>query len=354
MTQNSTSMQRVLTSIGHREPDRVPLFLLFTMHGAKELGLPIGQYLSSSQHVAAGQIRLLEKFGHDCLYPFFYAAVETEAFGGEVLYFDDGPPNAGRPLLADLDAISRLTPPVVRDSPCLVRVLECERLLKAHAGDRVPIVGVVMSPFSLPVMQMGFERYLELIYERRDLFDRLMQINEAFCVAWANAQLEAGATAICYFDPVSSPTIIPPELYRQIGQPVAARTIARIKGPTATHFASGRTMAVIEDVVATGTAIIGASAIDDLAAVKHASRNRLTVLGNLNGIEMRNWSHAQAVAAVRAAIAAAGPGGGFILSDNHGEIPWQVPDDVLFAVAESARTWGTYPLAWTDPIHRSE
>ena len=32
-----TSMQRVLTALGHREPDKVPLFLLTTMHGAKEM-----------------------------------------------------------------------------------------------------------------------------------------------------------------------------------------------------------------------------------------------------------------------------------------------------------------------------
>jgi len=33
-----TSLERVLTTLGHNEPDRVPLFLLLTMHGAKELG----------------------------------------------------------------------------------------------------------------------------------------------------------------------------------------------------------------------------------------------------------------------------------------------------------------------------
>ena len=173
-----------------------------------------------------------------------------------------------------------------------------------------------------------------------------MRVNEHFCVEWANAQLAAGATAICYFDPVSSPTIIPPALYRELGQPVAMRTLARVKGPTATHFASGRTSAIIPDVAATGTALLGVGNTEDLEAVKAACRNRMTVLGNLNGIEMRTWTGAEAAAAVKAAIAAGGPGGGFILSDGHGEIPWQVPDDVLFAVAEAARTWGQYPLTW--------
>ena len=35
------SMERTLTTLGHREPDRVPLFLLANMHGAKELGLSL-------------------------------------------------------------------------------------------------------------------------------------------------------------------------------------------------------------------------------------------------------------------------------------------------------------------------
>ena len=41
-----TSLQRVLTTLGHQEPDRVPLFLLPTMHGARELGLSIKEYFS--------------------------------------------------------------------------------------------------------------------------------------------------------------------------------------------------------------------------------------------------------------------------------------------------------------------
>ncbi len=91
-------------------------------------------------------------------------------------------------------------------------------------------------------MQMGFDHYLDLIFEQPARFQRLMQVNEMFTVAWANAQLAAGATAICYFDPVASTTIIPRDVYRKTGQQVAMRTLSRIKGPVATHLASGRTL----------------------------------------------------------------------------------------------------------------
>jgi uroporphyrinogen decarboxylase len=314
------------------------------MHGSKELGLSIKEYFSRAEHVVEGQLRMRRKYRHDCVYNFFYAAVEVEAWGGEVIYSEDGPPNSGLPFLRRAEDIEHLAPSRIRETPCLVKVLHAHEQMKAKLGDEAPIIGVVMSPFSLPVMQMGFDKYIELMYERPELFDHLMKLNEEFCVAWANAQLASGATAICYYDPVSSTTIIPPEKYLSAGFPVAKRTIARIKGPVATHMASGRCLPIIQDVAETGTAMIGVSALEDLSEIKRACAGKLTVFGNLNGIEMRKWTPARAEEAVKQAIDAAGPGGDYILSDNHGEIPFQVPDEVLLAISDAVRTWGTYPL----------
>jgi uroporphyrinogen decarboxylase len=316
------------------------------MHGAKELGMTIREYFSKPQNVAEGQLRLRRRYGHDFLYGFFYGAVDVEAFGGEVVYCDDGPPNSGLPLIRKPEDIRKLEPPRVVDAPCLVKVLKAIELMKSKVGDEVPIIGVVISPFSLPVMQMGFDKYIELIYEQPELFSLLMSVNETFCTEWANAQLKAGATAICYFDPVSSPTILPREIYLETGFGIARRTLASINGPTATHMASGRCLSILDDLARTGTSIVGVSAMEDLAGLKASSAGKLTLLGNLNGIEMRRWTTQEAEAKVKEAIAAAGAGGGFILGDNHGEIPWQVPDQVLMALSEALDTWGRYPLDW--------
>lgn len=343
-----TSLQRVLTALGHSEPDRVPFFLLVTMHGARELGLSIRDYFSRAENVADGQLRMREKYRHDCLYTFFYAPIEVEAWGAEVLFSEDGPPNSGEPLIKNYSAIEKLVPPVVEDSRILRKVLSATEQLKARTGGDVPIIGVVMSPFSLPVMQMGFDHYLNLIHEEPAILEKLMRVNEEFCVSWANSQIRAGATAICYFDPVSSSTIIPRELYRQTGFPVAQRTMARIEAPLAIHFASGRCLPILKDVAATGPAVAGVSSEEDLGELKSAAGGKLSLLGNLNGIAMRHWSRSEAETAVKDAIAKAGPGGGFILSDNHGEIPWQVPEEVLSAISEAVHRWGRYPLRWTE------
>lgn len=342
-----TSMQRTLTALEQQEPDRVPLFLLTTMHGAKELGLTIRDYFSRAEHVVEGQMRLMAKYRSDCLMPFFSAALETEAWGGEVIYVADGPPNAGAPIFGAKD-IDNLRPPDVKASTCLGRTLTAITELKARVHDSVPIVGVVVSPFSLPVMQMGFEAYLDLIHQQPERFERLMRVNEAFTVAWANAQLDAGATAICYFDPVSSTTIIPRDLYLRTGQQVAKRTMARINGPTGTHLASGSALPLMADLADTGTAIVGVSSMEDMGELKVAAAGRVSLLGNLNGIAMRRWSQAEAETQVKRIIAKAGRGGGLLIGDNHGEIPWDVSEEVLLAIREAVDRWGRYPLNWVE------
>ena len=344
-----TSMERVLATLSHNEPDRVPLSLMLTIHGARELGLSIREYYSKAEYVVEGQLRMLKKYRHDFVNALCAAALSVEPFGGEVIWYEDGAPNSGEPVIKTEQDILSLQVPDLSRSPSFTRMLKVIRTLKEKLGNEVPITGVVVSPFSLPVMQMGFSAYIELMYERPDLFERLMRVNQEFCVAGANAQIQAGATAICYFDALLSSTVTA-GAQLAAGFRIARETLARINGPSAIHMATAATLSVIEDVIATGTSIIGVSIMDDLAALKAACRGRLTILGNLNGIEMRRWTPEQAERTVKEVIAEAGPGGGFILADN-GEIPWQVSEEILLAVSEAARKWGHYPLCHEAEIY---
>jgi len=124
------------------------------------------------------------------------------------------------------------------------------------------------------------------------------------------------------------------------------RAIGWFNGPAATHLASGRCLPILDDLAGTGTLAVGVSTSEDLGELKAACREKLGLVGNLNALEVRTWTPSQTEAEVKNATASAGPGGGCILSDNHGEIPWQVPDEVLAGIAEAVRRWGRYPLRW--------
>ena len=340
---NNSSLQRVFTTLEHKEPDKVPLLLLVTMHGAKELGLSIKDYYSNGSNVVKGQLLMREKYRTDCVNTLFYVAVEVEAYGGEINYYTDGPPNLVKPIIRKKEEIKQLTSPEVKESKPLEKVFSAIGGLKDELQDSAPIISLVCSPFSVPVMQMGFDKYIELIYEDKELFTTLMEINQEFCINYANAQLEAGATMICYLDPVSSPTIISRELYLETGFKIAKETISKINGPTGTHLAAGRALPIIDDIAQTGTVVLAVSSMEDLFELKNACRNKIAILGNLNGISMCNWTPEQTETIVKDSIAKAGPGGGFILANDH-EIPFQVPEKILLSISDSVEKWGKYPL----------
>ena len=344
MSPAMTSMDRALTALSHREPDRVPVFLLVTMHGAKELGLNIREYFSRAENVVEGQIRLREKYGHDCYYAITYAAVEYEAFGGRALFSEDGPPNSGAPVIRSREDIFALEPPDIASDPRLQEGLKVVAGLAEAAAGEVPVIGSAVSPFSIPVMLMGFERYLDLLHDDPGAFERLMSVTIRFATDWANAQFEAGATACGYFDPLSATDLVEDSLWRRTGLEVARKTLAAYAGPGAMHFASGRALGRVEDYLSTGAAGLGVSALDELSELKRQCAGKIALMGNLNGIRLARWSASEVEDEVKKSITAAGPGGGFVLSDHHGEIPFQVPDDTLHALMEAARRWGTYPI----------
>jgi uroporphyrinogen decarboxylase len=335
-----------MTTLEFREPDRVPIFHSFTLHGAKELGISIREYFSKPENIVTGQLKLRKKYRNDCVVGALYTALEMEAWGQEVIFYDDGPPNTGAPFIKNPEQILSLSPPKVGESPCLLKALEVIERLYEKVGDEAPILAVAISPFSMPIMQMGFDKYLDLLYYRPDLAGHLLKLNEEFCVNWANAQLKAGATAIAYYDPMSSPTISSEDLFQKWGLPIARRVFAGMNGPVGVHTASGRILPLVEELIDTSASMFGVSALEDLSEAKRICDGRAVVMGNLNGIEMRRWTEQDAAQKVKEAIAKGGPGGGFVLSDNHGEIPWQVPDNVLMAITETVEEWGVYPLTW--------
>lgn len=344
-----TSKKRVINALQFKEGDRIPFFLFPTIHGASELTLNIKEYFSTPEYVVEGQLRMQKKYGHDCVYTYLYAPFMVEAFGGEVIYYDDAPPNSGEPFIKKFDDINKLQIPDIYDTKCLNKVLKITEKLKAKTESKIPVIGTIFSPFSLPAMQLGLHKYIELIYERPDLFEKLMRINEEFCVQWANAQIDAGADIIICLDPMACKSIIPKEHYIQKSFKIIQRTINRIKGFTVIHFASSPCLHILDDIIKIETNAVGASSLEDIEKVKSiASKGKLSIIGNLDVVKMSRWSKEDVERHVKDIVVKAGKGGGLIIAPSHGDIPLQVSDDTLLNISEAVLKWGKYPLDWME------
>jgi uroporphyrinogen decarboxylase len=337
------SFDRVMTTLIHKEPDRVPVFLFMPLHGAKELNLPLSAYFSKAENIIDGQLRLLSKYNHDCLYPFFYASKEVEAFGGSTIFYRDGPPNAGKPIIQTSADIHNLACPNPNESESLKEPLRAIRLLSKENKGKTPIISAVIAPFSLPSMLMGLENWLDLILfgEKEDV-QCMLKVCKSFCVSWANAQFEAGLDAVAFFDPLATSDIMTREQFLKYDFALASDTIKEIKGPVVYAGAGGRIESIADLIPKTGAFGMVVSAKDNLKAVKDAVGDKINIVGNLNNVEMPSWTPKKAEQIVHKCIADAAKGGGYILADQHGELPYYVEDTILRKIVESARKFGQY------------
>lgn len=345
-----SSWERIRAALSGEEPDRVPFFLPVTMHGARAVGVPLRDYFSRPADVVEGQLRLRARLGHDLVTSFLHASLEVEAFGGRSLLYDDGPPNAGEPPLRGADDVMALGVPRPEDVPGLRRTLEITRALSDRVAGACPVLGAVVAPFSLPAMQLGLPRWFELLHEAPRVAAHLVQVNEAYTLAWGGALAAAGAAPLLFFDPVSSSELVPDPIYRALALPSLRRCLAAIPAPVVLGFASARCLDRVPGAIDAGALGLVASATEPLAAFKAACRDRLTLLGGLDAVTLAASTPDRAAATARAAIQAAGRGGRFLLCEHHGEIPWQVPEAVLDTVAGAVHEHGRYPLAATRAI----
>jgi uroporphyrinogen decarboxylase len=335
-----TSQERMNAAMNFQESDRVPFVLSLTMHGAKELGLSLPEYYNKAENIIEGQLRMQKRYGHDALFAYLYSALDYEAWGGEASIRENGPANAGIPIISKKEDISQLNLPDIFSKSCVKKLLQVVSGLKAKSGGDVPVMGAITSPFSLPIMQLGFDRYIELIYQQEDLFWILMRLNSTFCLDLANAQYDSGADFVVYVDPMLSPELVPENIFCDKGMKVAKEILPRFKGPYGIHFGSAKMQPRLHDIAELSPAAVGISCNDDIKICKDITKGKAAVLGNLNGIAMTSWDSAHAAAEVKKAVAAGAAGGGYILSDTHGEIPFQVSDDVLGTIAETVKEYG--------------
>ena len=109
---------------------------------------------------------------------------------------------------------------------------------------------------------------------------------------------------------------------------------------------------IIIDVVSTDNGAVAVGEDEDVIEMKEKLRGRFSLIGNLNGMKMFSWNPQEARSTLTVFQSKAAPGGGFILADGDGGIPWQVSDEVLRTISPTVRQCGTYPLSSREEISR--
>jgi uroporphyrinogen decarboxylase len=127
------------------------------------------------------------------VFPDLGVVVEASAFGGQVLWFDDGAPFVGA-ALHDPAEIDRLkTPPPGRAGlmPLVLAQRETMRRALRAAGREMERFGFTMGPAEIAGLAMGYDRYYLALCDEPVRTARLMTIATELAIGWLREQERA-------------------------------------------------------------------------------------------------------------------------------------------------------------------
>jgi uroporphyrinogen decarboxylase len=328
----------------------------------RKLGLSLQRLLRQAPTTSSmARMRLLEEIRRRLRLSLLLRVARNRSMGRrhDLLRKTD-PPLCGAPVIHRPEDIDRLQDALQYESSrgpacaCWTAIAG----LKATPGKaRVPIIAVAISPFSLPVMQMGFDRYIELMHEQPDRF-RQADANSTRSSpsigpmrSWPPVPRRSAISIRCPRPPTFRATLYLD--HRPTGGAARALPESRVRPPPTWHPDAACPSSPTSPTPAPPWS---ASAFWTTCAQLKAPRpGRVSLLGNLNGIEMRRWTPADAELAGQArdrrapaAVAASSS------ADNHGEIPWQVSDETLLAIREAVEPLGGATRSnWVEGLDRS-
>ncbi len=224
-----TSFERVINSIKGEQTDRVAVVPEVFGVTARVAGYNIYEYITDPNKLAKSQLMAREVLCHDMLFSFADLSVEAEALGCDLEYKDDAYPVVKAPMISthnDLDVIELPDPYKTGRMPV---VIEASSILRDKSRDECIVTACIMGPFSIAGQILGIEGLLYRIIDEPEFVDKVLDLTEEVSKAYGLALLKAGAHCHIIFDPMVSPMVVPPEIFRRFELPRLKRLFETFK-----------------------------------------------------------------------------------------------------------------------------
>ncbi len=307
-----TSRQRVLTTVRHEEPDRVPC------------NLRLEQSLAQVVCAELSVDDLPEHFGHDIR----YVGLQLPRLPEGLAPADWTP----LPTEADIATVAEATRALHDRGLAVCGAYACGvyEQAKAWLGDEATMTG----PYDDP---LGFGETLDRITEWK-------------CAVYG-AYAAAGTDIVWIGDDLGTQRslVMSPEQYREWYRPHHLRIVEHIRSirPDAivAFHCCGHVTPLIPDLIEVGINVLEAVQPEtmDIAALKREFGRDLTFWGAVGAQSvLARTTPAQVTAGVRETLRIMAPGGGFIASACH-TLTEEVPVASVIAFHEAVAEYGAYP-----------
>ena len=331
-----TGKERCMAALSGAPVDRTPVFPLLMFFVQERAGITYREFATNGRVLAEAQLRLRDAFPVDAVTACSDAFRIAADLGADMVYPDDKPPYAARPLITTETDLTRLgkPDPLRAGSRMADRVLGTEIMAEA-AGDTCLVLGWVDMPFAEACSACGVTEFMLMLVDKPTLAHRILGFLTDIVVEFALAQLHAGAPMIGAGDAAAS--LVSPAQYREFALPYERRVVDAIhhaNGLAKLHIC-GNTTHLLPDMVTCGADLFNVDHLVDFdVARKVYGQARTCFKGNLDPVGDMLQSTPQRCADHCARLLKRVEGLPFMLSAGC-EIPAAVSDDVFRAFCEA-------------------
>jgi uroporphyrinogen decarboxylase len=279
------SLQRLQNLLINQPIDRVPNFDIFMMRAAHHIHAPLSKYYLDHRVLCEANLAVLKEFELDIVQAISDPYREAVDSGLEVEFPADNLPLSKKPLIVEPHYLKEVHFPVQDFGARMVDRLEGVRAMREQVRDEVPVMGWVEGALAEAADLRGITNVMKDLIQRpawlKELLEKCVEVE----IAFACAQIDAGAHIIGLGDAVAS--LISPRMYREFALPYEQRIFAAIKakGAIARLHICGNTTHLLKDMAQSGAQIVDIDSMVDMYRAVEAL-DGILVCGNLNPVSI--------------------------------------------------------------------
>jgi len=276
------SFERFTNRLAGRPVDRAPNFDIIMGYAMRHLGLPLDGYFSDYRILVQGQLAVCQDFNLDVVSIIADSYREAADLGASIDFPADGMPINRIPLLRDIEDLSAFRLPQPLIGARMGDAVNGVRLLCEQTAGSVPVMGWVEGALAQANILVGDGTLMLSLYDRPDWVEDLLELCTQVEIAFALAQIEAGAHLIGLGDAIAS--LLSAKMYQKYALPYEQRIFAAVHaaGAVARLHICGNTTHLLPFMAQSGADIIDLDWMVDLGARCFAGQ--AAVLGNFDPV----------------------------------------------------------------------
>ncbi|MBN1804537.1 MAG: uroporphyrinogen decarboxylase family protein [Sedimentisphaerales bacterium] len=277
-----TPKERIYAILSGDSYDRPAVTPIFMAWAANFIGRTYRDYYLDGDVLVQSQLAVTRAFNLDQISAISDPWREASAYGMEFEYPPDG---VGKPrdvLIKIPEDIFRVKPLDIENAERTKQRIESVRKMAGAIGQTHSVLGWIEGPMAEYADLRGVENTLMDLIDKPEMFNRAGEVIVQNAIAFAVAQVKAGADMIGIGDAAAS--LIAPDMYKEFVLPLEKKLISAIHQERAAvklHIC-GNIKNHISYMAQSGTDIIDVDWMIPLSTARELAGDKVTLCGNIN------------------------------------------------------------------------